>query len=138
MSLRELAEQDLAVTLTSGLDFGCEFSICQIGTSDWISEDINGDPLRGQFHRITTMKNPQNNLRQHVPRSSLTARISTLPFPIVENMPVKVLDINGTEIAGVCKNLEPDFTLGFITVQIEKVPDAKTNPGSITRRRGYE
>lgn len=133
MSVRELAESDLAITL-SGDDFGVTFSIQSIGSGVWTSTDINGDPLRGKLNRVGTIKNPQNNLRSVVNRTAISVRISTLPFAISENMPVKTNDINSNLIEGVCKNIQNDHVLGFLTFDIESV--SNMNAGTIQKRRG--
>lgn len=133
MQVRELAERDLKVTL-SGRDFGWPFEIYNKETSSWVSTDANGDPLVGQYHRISTIKNPETNLRTFVNRSALTVQNSLFPLEIKDNYLVRVQDINGNQVEGILKNVAPNYTLGYTTWQIESVPNA--NPENIPARRG--
>lgn len=132
MSVRELVENDLAVTL-AGNDFGCPFQVFDKQNNDWLSSDTLGNTLRGQYHRIATVKNPQTNLRTIVNRSSLTVRNSTFPLPLDSEINVRVFDINGNLVEGVLKNRASDDTIGFTTYQIESVANS-TIPNQPIRR----
>lgn len=138
MSIRTLAEKDLALTLESSSDFGWPFSLYNSETNEWVSLNTDGKPLMGQVHRIGTIKDPQNNLRTIINRTAISARISTLPFIPKEGTLVKTTDINGTEIAGQVKGKpQPDNTLGYVTIVIESVPEVKTAPNTVTQRKGF-
>lgn len=132
MSVRELAERDLAITL-AGDDFGWPFQVFDKQNNVWLSLDTDGNTLKGQYHRIATVKNPQTNLRTIVNRSALTVRNSTFPLPLDSEMNVKVLDINGNLVEGVLKNRASDDTIGFTTYQIEAV-SSSTIPNQPIRR----
>lgn len=134
-SVRELAKMDLKVTL-SGNDFGMPFEIYDTNLQEWVSLGLDGNTLKGQYHRIATIKNPQTNLRTIVNRSSLTVQNSIFPFEIKDGYLVKVSDINGNEVEGMLKNVASDNTIGFTTWQIEAVPNP--NKAIIPARRGMK
>jgi len=134
-SVRELAESDLKVTL-SGNDFGMPFEIYDANLEVWVSVGLDGKTLKGQYHRIATIKNPQTNLRTFVNRSSLTVQNSIFPFEIKDGYLVKIRDINNNEVEGILKNVASDNTIGFTTWQIESVPNP--NKAIIPARRGMK
>lgn len=118
MSLRELAEQDLAVVLENGSDFGWPITVTDpdglsgslTGSSTDIAQVIDpdtGEAVSGRMAAVT--------LRI----SSLTAAGLGLPVAIADStgLPWRVTfdDINGTPYTFLVAQSNPDRALGVVT-----------------------
>jgi hypothetical protein len=129
MNLVELANKDLDSTLTSKYYFGQDFEL--FIADSWVI-------LSGQINRIASIRDPSTNLRTVVNRTAITVKIADLTaqnITLEDNLPVKFLDTDKALVTGVCKNMEYDRTLGFVTFQVEKLPD-EIVPTAIQKRRG--
>lgn len=114
MNLRDLAEQDLAITLEDGDDgFGWDITITN--PSD------QSQTVKGQYHRVSVEVDPETGMQVRSKRASITIRNSTFTLGIIaKTWKVTVTDINGVVLEGVVSDILPDDTLGVTTMFVQK------------------
>jgi hypothetical protein len=118
MSLKTLAESDLALTLEGDGD----------SIKYWVNEIEY--TVYGMVNSISSHKDPQTNLHTILKRTGVSVRISTLPEPIIDGTRVLVHDVNGTPINGYAANCSPDRGIGFLNFQVEETKSTNKLPGN--------
>lgn len=114
-TLRVASEAALALTLEGPFGWPVTFTN---------PEDDEEQSVRGQVTRVDSLIDPQTGARVYAPHTAVTVRLSSLSPVPDEDWPVTTTDIKGTTVAGVCRNLVYDHTLGTLTVMIEELDDA--------------
>lgn len=115
MDLRTASEAALALTLEGPFGWSITFTNPE--------NDVE-QTVKGQVTRIDSMVDPQTGARVYAPHTAVTVRLSSMSPVPDEDWPVSTTDITGATVAGVCRNLVYDHTLGTLTVMIEELESA--------------
>ena len=112
MSLRQIAEEDLAYTLENkDSGFACDIILTNLANQS--------QTVQGLYYRTSVDIDPDTGMRIKSKKSTASVRNSAITIGTIhKNWKVVVEDINGEVFSGIVSEVWPDKTLGFTTIYL--------------------